>query len=68
MARIAGVEFLGAVPMDSHVRIGGDSGKPVIDYEPESEVSKTFVTIAQRVAAKLSIAAHVNRSPEINVV
>ncbi|MFN2215656.1 MAG: Mrp/NBP35 family ATP-binding protein [Anaerolineales bacterium] len=68
MARIAGVEFLGAVPMDSHVRIGGDSGKPVIDYEPESEVSKTFVTIAQRVAAKLSIAAHENRSPEINVV
>jgi len=68
MARIADVEFLGAVPMDSHVRVGGDSGKPVINSEPDSEVSQAFLAIAQRVAAKLSIAAHQNSAPEIKVI
>jgi len=67
MAKIANVEFLGAIPMDSLIRIGGDSGKPVIDSAPNSDASQAFHSIAQRVAAKISIEAHQNKSPEIKI-
>ena len=68
MARIANVEFLGAVPMESTVRIGGDSGKPIVESDPEFRSSTGIHSIAQQVAAKISIAAHQNKSPEIEII
>ncbi|MFC2064053.1 Mrp/NBP35 family ATP-binding protein [Chloroflexota bacterium] len=67
MSKIANVEFLGAIPMNSSIRIGGDSGKPVIDSDPDSEASQAFNSIAQKVAAKISIAAHENKQPTIKM-
>ena len=67
MSKIAKVEFLGAIPMNSSIRIGGDSGKPVIDSDPDSEASQAFNSIAQKVAAKISIAAHQNKQPTIKI-
>ena len=49
--------FLGKVPIDQNVRIGGDTGKPIVVSYPESAVAKALQDIAQKVAAKVSIAA-----------
>lgn len=49
--------FLGKVPIDQNVRIGGDSGKPVVVSNPDSPVAEALKDIAQRVAAQVSIAA-----------
>ena len=57
LARIAKVPFLGAVPMDQSVRIGGDTGEPVVVSQPESDAAKSFNAIACQVAARISIEA-----------
>jgi len=49
--------FLGKVPMDPEVRVGGDSGKPIVVAKPESATAKALTDIAQSVAAKVSVAA-----------
>jgi ATP-binding protein involved in chromosome partitioning len=49
--------FLGKVPMDPDVRVGGDSGKPIIINKPDSATAKALTEIAQNVAAKVSVAA-----------
>ena len=49
--------FLGKVPMDPDVRVGGDSGKPIVVAKPESATAKALTEIAQGVAAKVSVAA-----------
>jgi len=61
--------FLGKIPMDADVRVGGDSGKPIVAAKPESPTAKALVEIAQNVAAKVSVAAleQVNTLP-INIV
>lgn len=49
------VPFLGRVPMEAGVRKGGDYGRPVVIYEPESEAAKSLYKIAQAIAAQASI-------------
>jgi ATP-binding protein involved in chromosome partitioning len=57
LARESGVPFIGAIPMDPAVRQGGDNGKPVIVADPDSAVSRALKTIAEELAAKISISA-----------
>jgi ATP-binding protein involved in chromosome partitioning len=57
LALETGVPFMGAVPMDPDVRVGGDSGEPIVISKPESPVAKVLSAIAGEVAAKVSIAA-----------
>ena len=52
LARISKVPFLGFVPMEQSVRIGGDTGKPVVASKPDSEAAKAFRSIAGQVAAR----------------
>jgi ATP-binding protein involved in chromosome partitioning len=49
--------FLGKVPMDPEVRVGGDSGKPIVVSKPESATAIALTEIAENVAAKVSVAA-----------
>ena len=49
--------FLGKVPIDQNVRIGGDSGKPIVVSHPDSPVALALREIAERVAAQVSMAA-----------
>jgi len=49
--------FLGKIPMDADVRVGGDSGKPIVVSKPESATAQALTAIAQDVAAKVSVAA-----------
>ena len=52
------VPFLGRLPVYQPIREGSDTGVPLIVSEPGSPAGRAFVTVAERAAAQLSIAAH----------
>ena len=49
------VPFLGEVPIDTRVRFGGDSGRPVVVGAPESDVASAFMRIAAAAAGRISV-------------
>lgn len=56
-ARLAaerGVPFLGSVPLDPAVRVGGDGGKPILTMDPSSPAAEALLLMAQQVAARVS--------------
>jgi ATP-binding protein involved in chromosome partitioning len=50
-----GVPFLGRIPLDAEVRKGGDYGRPVVVHQPESAAGQALQTMAQTVAARISV-------------
>lgn len=57
LAQITETTFLGKIPIDQNVRIGGDTGKPIVVSHPDSPVAIALTEIAQKIAAKVSVAA-----------
>ncbi|PKO18516.1 MAG: chromosome partitioning protein [Chloroflexi bacterium HGW-Chloroflexi-10] len=57
LAKQAGTEFFGCVPMAADVRIGGDSGRPIVLTHPDSGPGKALREISEIIAARLSVAA-----------
>jgi ATP-binding protein involved in chromosome partitioning len=51
------VPFLGRIPIYEPIRVGGDTGVPITVGEPNSPASQAFRSAAERLAARLSIAA-----------
>ena len=47
------VPFLGEIPLDPKVVVGGDSGRPIVAAEPESSVAKAYAEIARQIARQL---------------
>lgn len=47
--------YLGTIPLDPQVRIGGDSGEPIVVAAPDSEAAQAIKTIAKDVAARISV-------------
>jgi ATP-binding protein involved in chromosome partitioning len=69
LAQSSQAHFLGKVPIDQNVRIGGDSGKPIVVSHPDSPVAQALLEIAQKVAAQVSVAALSARNElPINIV
>ncbi len=69
LARIAKVPFLGAVPMEQSVRISSDIGEPVVVSRPDSAAAQALKSIAEQVAARVSVTAlEQNNAPKINIV
>ena len=69
LAKAADVPFLGGIPMNPNVRIGGDNGKPIIVADPGSDAAKALQSLAEIVAARISVADFGgNKAPTINVV
>ncbi len=60
LALESGVPFIGAIPMDPAVRVGGDQGVPITVSDPDSPVAQALKAIAMDVAAKVSVAAMQN--------
>ena len=56
-AKELGVSLLGTIPLEMPVREGGDSGTPIVISQPDSASAQELRAIAQRVAAKASVAA-----------
>ncbi len=57
MAEQYGVDLLGSLPLDIHIREETDSGKPTVVAQPESRVTQIYREIARKTAAKLSLQA-----------
>jgi len=51
------IPFLGEVPIDTRVRIGGDEGRPIMVEAPEAPAAQAFAAVAGKVAAQISIQA-----------
>lgn len=69
LAQATETTFLGKIPIDQNVRIGGDSGKPIVVSHPDSVVAQAFTDISQKIAAKVSVAAlGANHTLPINIV
>ena len=50
-----GVPFLGELPLNPEVRVGGDTGMPVVLRGSQDPLGKSFVDLGRRVAARLSV-------------
>jgi len=57
LAQATGTNFLGKIPLDQNVRIGGDSGKPIVASHPDSAAARALREITETIAAKVSVAA-----------
>ncbi len=55
MAQDVGVPFLGEIPLEPIVRQSGDSGTPVVKSAPDSPAAKAIRSLAQSIAAALSV-------------
>jgi len=54
LAEELAVRFLGRIPIDVAVRVGGDTGEPIVLAAPEAIVSLGFCSIAERICNILS--------------
>ncbi len=48
------VPFLGEIPLDIKIRVGGDIGEPIVIAEPKSPVAQAFKKIAESVMAQVA--------------
>ena len=48
-AEMLGVPFLGEVPIDPKVVLGGDSGQPIVIMDPNSAAAQAFMSLARQV-------------------
>jgi len=58
LAESLGVTFLGEIPIDTKVRFGGDSGRPVVVGAPDSEHARIFMDLAARAAGRVAVLTH----------
>ena len=42
-------EFLGEIPIDPEVGKNGDQGKPIVEANPENEISKIYLNLANKI-------------------
>ena len=56
-ARELGIPFLGRVPLDPRIVVGGDEGKPFVVEHPDTPAAKAFEGIVRQVRANLKPAA-----------
>ncbi len=62
------VPFLGEIPINTRIRISGDTGKPVPISYPETEEAKIIREIAKKLAAQVSIASFKQQAlPKIEI-
>lgn len=53
LARVAGVPFLGRIPLEMAVREGGDAGRPTVLTAPDSRSGAALQAVAARVVEEL---------------
>ncbi len=52
------VPFLGSIPLYEPVRIGSDTGVPIVVSDPDSPPARAIFAAAERVAQQVSISAY----------
>jgi ATP-binding protein involved in chromosome partitioning len=66
-AEMMDMTFLGEIPLDLKVRIGGDKGLPVVVGHPDSPEAKGFMELSQRVAARVSQENAQRQAPAVTI-
>ena len=67
-AKELGVPFLGEIPIYTPIRVGSDTGRPIVVMEPESGQSQTLRAIARNLAAQVSIRQYSDfAAPDIEI-
>jgi ATP-binding protein involved in chromosome partitioning len=56
------IHYLGSVPLDANVRVGGDSGEPIVVAHPDSPAAQALRAIAREVAARVSVLTIANQA------
>ncbi len=67
LAEDAGVAFVGQIPLDPAVRVGGDAGTPIVVTQPESEAAMALRNIAATVAEKATGEAREQQAASIPI-
>jgi ATP-binding protein involved in chromosome partitioning len=57
MSKDYGVELLGQLPLDIHIREQADSGKPTVVADPDGQVAEIYRAIARKMAVKIAESA-----------
>jgi ATP-binding protein involved in chromosome partitioning len=60
------INFMGALPLDPHVRIGGDTGKPIATFGPDDGRAKGYYEIAD-IVVKLADEASNVKGPTMTI-
>lgn len=69
LSKLTETAYLGGVPIDQTVRVGGDTGKPIVATNPDSNAAKALNEIAEKIAQKVSVAAFGGgKSVPINII
>jgi ATP-binding protein involved in chromosome partitioning len=55
--------FLGEIPLNPDIRLGGDTGQPITIAKPDSPVSQAFRDVARQVASRVSVLNFSRKSP-----
>ena len=63
VAEELGVPFLGRIPIYEPIRVGSDTGTPIVDAEPDSPAAQAILQVAERAAAQISIASYQTPAP-----
>jgi ATP-binding protein involved in chromosome partitioning len=58
LAQQLDLAFLGRVPIYEPIRVGGDTGTPIVVSEPDSPAAQAFFAAAEQAAAQVSIASY----------
>jgi ATP-binding protein involved in chromosome partitioning len=61
------LQFLGEIPLETNVRIGGDTGTPIVVSQPDSPVAQAFKASARNSAARISVLANRKKLPVIKM-
>jgi ATP-binding protein involved in chromosome partitioning len=62
-----GVPFLGELPLQTSVRVGGDTGHPIVATSPDSPAGKAFSSIACELARQVSILAFAPENAPVQI-
>lgn len=68
LAEASGVPFLGEIPMEPNVRIGGDTGVPIVVSQPNTAAAQALRALAQDIAARISVQNFMNQSNVIPIL
>jgi len=62
-AELFGVPFLGEIPLELQIRVGGDEGRPVVAARPDSPEAEAFLAVSRAVAGRVSVVNGARTSP-----
>jgi ATP-binding protein involved in chromosome partitioning len=67
LAKEFDVPFIGSIPLEPEVRVGGDIGKPIVISKPASAAAKALTAIAGKLSLSASAAAIAAQSQSIPI-